>query len=380
MRKKQCIPARAPFAAYQAGRQSTASTVVFGCLLALATWCWFASTGTADLPEPTAPASLALLETPENEPLDPRDDANWWPQDAEAGLLGPSDWLDQPADGARYSATTAEEDLVNEIFANGRYDTRTAEGFQVLPSGLLYRSYLAGEKEPRFKSVFFRDSHRRRRVWESALGGRAGLLRHGTYGAVDPQGFQLDLEGAALSRVLPDEPSHMLESVDFRIGMVGTWRHDVTAIKLGYYHISSHLGDEFLKANPAFARVNYVRDAAIVGVMRDLSDAWQVYGEMGYAMGAQGGAKPLEFQFGTQYASNTERGIRGAPFFGINSYVREDFGFRRSMNLMAGWQWLGADTRHRFRAGMQYFNGPSMQYSFPNRHDRLLGGGIWLDF
>lgn len=308
------------------------------------------------------------------------DSVIWWPQHVDPAQLELSQMPPPLGDPAPFSPTAVEEELIDSALSDSRYQTRTLEGFQVLPSGLLYRSYLAGEKEPRLMSVFFRDVERKRRVWESALGGRVGLLRQGTYGAVDPQGFQLDLEGAALSRVLPDEASHMLEAVDFRIGMVGTWRSDQTAIKLGYYHISSHLGDEFLRANPTFPRVNYVRDAAILGVMRDLSQDWQVYGEMGYAIGAQGGAKPLEFQVGTQYTSSAEWGIRGAPFFGINSYVREDFGFRRSMNLVAGWQWLGADTRHRFRAGMQYFNGPSMQFSFPDRYDKLLGGGIWLDF
>lgn len=342
-------------------------------------WWWFPTTGAADLPEPVPLANFTGGETDDEIFIDSGSGIGWtlYPDSEHREFsAAETDLLDRMA----RSATPAEAALVNQALNDARYQARTVEGFQVLPAGLLYRSYLAGEKEPRFNSVFFRDTERRRRVWESALGGRVGLLRQGTYGAVDPQGFQLDLEGAALSRVLPDEPSHMLEAVDFRVGMVGTWRHDQTAIKLGYYHISSHLGDEFIKANPTFPRVNYVRDAAIFGLMRDLSDDWQIYGEMGYAVGAQGGAKPLEFQVGTQYASGIEWGIRGSPFFGINSYVREDFGFRRSMNLVAGWQWLGTDTRHRFRAGMQYFNGPSMQYSFPDRYDKLLGGGIWLDF
>lgn len=351
-------------------------------------WCAAVSTAIADLPEPAAPKPLpsdkmiaagydgeTTGEVPWSLYADPVFGS---PRMGEQG-----EWGTAPATGSALAAVTDEavfDPSLREALGTAYMQPGREEGFQVLPAGLLYRSYLAGEKEPRFQLVPFRDLERGRRVWESALGGRAGLLRYGTYGAVDPRGFQLDVEGAALARVLPDEPSHMLEAVDFRFGVVGTWRHDQTAIKMGYYHISSHLGDEFLLANSTFARANYVRDAAVMGILRDLSDAWQIYGEMGYAMGAQGGAKPLEFQVGTQYTPTAEWGIRGAPFFGINSYVREDFGYRQSMNLAAGWQWLGVNTRHLFRAGMQYFNGPSMQYSFPNRHDELLGGGIWLDF
>lgn len=394
MRKNECIPARAPCASPKLRGSASIGGVMRHCWLLSATWCWLVSTAIADVPEPTAPKTLpsgdtidigivsdaSIRQVPWPLYADPTFDS---PNEGVQGEWGLSEWGTPPTVEAAHSAVAEEatfDPSLREGLINSQVRPSREEGFQVLPEGLLYRSYLAGEKEPRFQLVPFRDLERRRRVWESVLGGRAGLLRYGTYEAVDPEGFQLDLEGAALARVLPDEPSHMLESVDFRFGFVGTWRHDQTAIKMGYYHISSHLGDEFLLANPTFARANYVRDAAVMGIMRDLSDDWQIYGEMGYAMGAQGGAKPLEFQVGTQYTPIADRGIRGSPFIGINSYVREDFGYRQSMNLVAGWQWLGANTRHLFRAGMQYFNGPSMQYSFPNRHDELLGGGIWLDF
>lgn len=330
-------------------KPAAAGAIGVGRLLVAGLGCLLAATAAADLPEPFLSPDFAAVET---------------------------EWLDQMP----HSAAVAELERSGNPLNDAWYLAKSVGSFQLLPPGLLYRSYLAGEKEPRFQLVLLRDTVRKRRVWESALGGRVGLLRYGTEGAADPQGFQLDLEGAALSRVLPDEPSHMLEAVDFRFGLLGTWRHDETAVKMGYYHISSHLGDEFLKANPDFPRVNYVRDAAIMGMMRDLSEDLQVYGEMGYAIGAQGGAKPLEFQFGTQYASAAEWRLRGSPFFGINSYLREDSGFRRSMNLVAGWQWLGTDSRQRFRAGMQYYNGPSMQFSFPDRNDKFLGGGIWFDY
>jgi len=310
----------------------------------------------ADLPEPVlrVPANFADIET--------------YPADDALGL------------GDRGAMNETDFDGLAALHLGTAEATRMIEGFQLLPSGLMYRSYLAGEKEPRIKQVMMHDRLRDRRVWESALGGRVGLLRHGTYGAVDPQGFQLDLEGAALARVLPDEPSHMLEAVDFRFGFLGTWRYHETAYKLGYYHISSHLGDEFLIANPTFDRVNYVRDSAIAGVIRDMTPDLQAYGEVGYALGAEGGAKPLELQLGTQYSSSIPWRFQGAPFWGVNSNLRQDRNFKRSVNMVAGWHWLGKDSRHSFRAGMQYFNGPSMQYSFPNEDDRMLGGGLWMDF
>ena len=42
---------------------------------------------------------------------------------------------------------------------------------QVMPTGLLYRSYLAGAKEPRFASFWSTDSDQGD-LWDAALGGR----------------------------------------------------------------------------------------------------------------------------------------------------------------------------------------------------------------
>jgi hypothetical protein len=253
-------------------------------------------------------------------------------------------------------------------------------GWQILPKGLMYKSYLAGEKEPRMQFVQLRDTRSDRRVWDAVLGGRVGLLRHGNYDSVNPQGFQIDLEGAVFARVLPDETSAMLEGADFRAGLLATHRYEQTAYKWGYYHVSSHIGDEFLLANPTFNRINYVRDSVIAGVTQGLDYSMQVYGEVAYAVGAEGGAKPLEFQFGTQYIPVAKSSFRGAPYLAANYHIREDFGFHGGFNTVGGWGWQGVETRHRLRIGLQYYNGPSMQYQFLDRWENMYGGGISFDY
>ena len=252
--------------------------------------------------------------------------------------------------------------------------------YQILPPGLMYRSYLAGEKEPRTMWSVLYDTKRSRTIWETALGARVGLFRYGTEGATRHEGYQLDLEGAVFARLIPAEPSTMLEGADFRFGLLNTWREDRLAVKWGYYHVSSHLGDEFLIVNPDFDRINYVRDAAIVGVMADVLVDTQVYGEVANALGSQGGAKPWEFQFGSQYVPTRKMFAYGSPYVGANTYMRQDFGFRSGFNFIAGWNWYGEKTGERLRVGMQYYRGPSLQYSFFDRSERLIGGGIWLDY
>ncbi|HND54668.1 MAG TPA: hypothetical protein PLV92_19790, partial [Pirellulaceae bacterium] len=68
--------------------------------------------------------------------------------------------------------------------------------WQLMPSSLIYKSYLAGAKEPRLASqhVNIKDDGW---VWDVTLGSRVGLLRYGDRDPVRPNGFQIDMEGAA---------------------------------------------------------------------------------------------------------------------------------------------------------------------------------------
>ena len=266
------------------------------------------------------------------------------------------------------------------VFSDAPGQNSRCEQWQVLPAGLLYHSYLAGEKEPRMQFLHLYDTRNDQTYWEAVLGGRMGLLRHGTVGAINPEGFQLDVEGAVFARVLPDEPSAELAASDYRAGLSATWRHDRTAYKAGFYHISAHVGDEFLLANPLFQRINYVRDSLVAGTVYELDLNSKIYGEIAYAIGSQGGAEALELQFGTEYAPTARSCLRGAPFAAVNGQLREDFDFRGGVNVVSGWGWQGVETRHRLRLGMQYYNGPSLQYMFFDRWENLIGGGLWLDY
>ena len=247
-----------------------------------------------------------------------------------------------------------------------------------LPSGLLYRSYLAGEKEPRISSAWLWETDRGL-VWDVTLGGRVGLWRYGTPGAINPQGFQIDVEGAAMVRLDPEQETDV-EAADFRFGGLLTWRDGPWSAKAGYYHVSSHLGDEFLLRNPGFPRRNYVRDAAVVGLSFDATPEVRLYSEVAYAVGHEGGAEPLELQYGAEYAAESGTTYVGGPYLSINGHSREDLGWITGVNIVSGWQWQGRASGQRFRVGVQYYNGPALQYSFVGQQETLVGGGLWFDY
>lgn len=253
-----------------------------------------------------------------------------------------------------------------------------ADQWHVLPLGLLYDSYLAGEKEPRLSWSILEEGPRGR-VWETGVGLRVGLLRRGTSAAVDAEGWQVDLEGAAQLRLAPED-GNALESVDFRGGLWLTRRRGPLAVKAGYYHLSAHLGDEFLLKYPDVVRIDYVRDSIVGGVMYDVTPALQTYAEAGYAFVGHGGAEPIEIQVGAQFTGTRYPGRRGTPVAAVNLHLREELKFRSSLNAILAWGWHSPETGHQVRAGVHGFTGRSMQYSSFSRSDRLIGVGVWFDY
>jgi hypothetical protein len=250
--------------------------------------------------------------------------------------------------------------------------------WQFLPEGLMYRSYLAGVKESRFASVWFYEEDIGW-LWDVSLGGRVGMLRYGTPNSFRPEGWQLDIEGAAFPRLDPENDRDLVSS-DFRFGVPLTYAMGVFETKLAFYHLSSHLGDEYWLRHPSLDRINYSRDVLVLGGAVYVTDDVRLYGEMGYAVMFDGGSEPWEFQFGAEFSPARPTGARGSPFAAINAHLREEVDYGGEFDIQAGWQWRGRGGRHLFRVGGQYYNGKSPQYQFFTTSEEQWGLALWYDY
>ena len=128
---------------------------------------------------------------------------------------------------------------------------------QVLPHGIIYQSYMAVRKNrgsPRTSTRTCATGN----MWDVALGARAGIWRYGNDDPNWPEGWQVDMEGGVFPRLDPNGLSTPLIADDFRFGIPVTYGGDRWEFKVAYYHISSHLGDEYiLEVNPAADRINF---------------------------------------------------------------------------------------------------------------------------
>lgn len=256
---------------------------------------------------------------------------------------------------------------------------RCGQCSQVLPDSLLYRSYIAAPHEPRFSTAALSDTSAGTSRWDASLGTRVGLYRRVRPTNMNLDAWQIDLEGAAMVRLDPQEKMD-LEAADYRFGLLWTGRRDKVSYKFGYFHTSSHIGDEFLIKNPTFQRINYVKESLIFGASLQTTEECRIYGEFAYGVIATGGAEPVQVQLGAEYAKAALRPTRGAPFVAMNLEMRQEVDFTPGVSILTGWQWRNPVTSKAFRVGLQFFNGPSNQYSFFQQYDSQLGLGVWYDF
>lgn len=249
------------------------------------------------------------------------------------------------------------------------------DGYEFLPLGTIYPAYLAGPKESRLGSQIFSEREDGL-LWDTTLGGRFGWFRMASFDG--QRAWQVDVEGAAILRLDPDNEVD-LRSVDFRAGVPVSFAWGPNRLKLGYYHLSAHAGDEFLIKNPDFQRLNYVRDALLLGYSRYFGERVRVYGEASWAFFSDV-SDPWNFQFGYEYAPTRATGIRGEPFFAINALLRQEVEYSGTTTVHAGWAWREGKAGRLLRTGLFFQTGKSHQYEFHDESETQLGYGVWYDF
>lgn len=250
---------------------------------------------------------------------------------------------------------------------------------QLLPVGLMYPSYLAGRKESRLQSIVTHD-HNYGTLWDITLGGRAPIFRYGTKDITQPEGWEIELEGAALLR-LDWERHRNLAATDYRAGVPIVYGTRRWQLKTGYYHVSSHLGDNYLmdRFRP---RKHYSRDAIMLGLSVRPTDDVRLYAELDYAFHCGLTAEPWEIQFGAEYTpafnvNGSNWNIR--PFLASHGHLYEERDFGGYWATQTGIQWR-SPTNSLLRIGAEYFMGGDDLYQFHQTFQRKIGGGVWYDF
>lgn len=257
-----------------------------------------------------------------------------------------------------------------------RHQDRGDWRWKFLPQGNLYGTYWASAAEPRM-AVKVIEEQAHGTLVDSEIAGRIGFVRFGSPDRLE--GWQFDLLGGVNLRQDPDEGLDM-QATDYRFDLPLTYRNGPHAFKIGYYHVSSHVGDEYLVRNQTLERDNFLRDVLNVGYSFNPIPELRLYGEVGYGFNVDI-SEPLEFQLGFDYGPATPTRIHGAPFMAVNVHLREELNFGGNLALQAGWAWRGETLGAGIlRTGVYYYDGGSPQFSFHQKHETQVGWGLWYDF
>ncbi len=257
---------------------------------------------------------------------------------------------------------------------------------QIFPDGHIFPAYLAGVNESRLGCVWNKDDDRGW-IWDITLGGQAPLLRYGNTDKILPEGFQFDIEGSVHLR-LDIEHERDMDAGDYHFGLPISYGTKMWQFKTGYYHVSSHLGDERmlrlkeLGYDAPYGRTNYVREAWIFGVAFRPHQDIRLYAEADLAFWKGEGTNQWHFQFGAEYCPiyPDAGGWHGRPFFAIHTRLMEERNYDGNLNIQCGWMWRGSRNQI-FRLGLQYFTGISEQFEYMyTKRENKLGLGMWYDF
>jgi Protein of unknown function (DUF1207) len=185
--------------------------------------------------------------------------------------------------------------------------------------------------------------------------------------------LQFEVEGALWAVFDPLHDSSPLVNADYYIGFPLTYAFDNWAFRLRGFHISSHLGDEFLLDHPGFPRRNPSAEYLDFFVSNQFTEEIRLYAGVGGVL-----AEDESFTIGRFY---TEAGLElrlqrwgfidyyqqlyGRPFYGMHFRWNKEIKHHLDMTYVLGYE-FGKMTGlcHRLRIFAEYHDGYSVEGQF----------------
>ena len=297
-----------------------------------------------------------------------------------AAVLGETPAVSSSVESAPQPAGSSENAISSRSFSIGPGRT-----LLLSPITDLYPRYIADPRRPGFGIMYM---HFPTSQIPSAGADRAEIRIGGTYGLVrvhpdeDPaRGVQLDIMANFIGQFDLD---HALDNIgwDGLYGLVFSWGNgDGLALKLGTFHDSSHVGDEYAERTGR-TRIGYTREEVVAGISRQVTKKWRIYAETGraYRLSNEDLQKPWRAQVGMEYESrgNFWGGRMGWYVATDNSFYQES-DWHGSTAAQIGFVLPFDDIGRRYRFGVEYYRGRSMIGEFFQDNETYVALGAWLD-
>ena len=265
-----------------------------------------------------------------------------------------------------------------------------ASRFEILPSGSLFPSLVASLKEPQLRNSLI--TARSERDLSTLLGvteqgGSISLWRMN--GRRRGDGVELSIQGSAAAQFDLASARWTLLNADYTFSYPVTLRRGPLAVRLRYFHVSSHLGDRYLLLRSEarrFGGAGYRRESVELLAARSFGDSSRSVvayagGEYAFSVTPKD-MKPAVLRGGLDAARRFHEfgaSARASWIGGAEVSLAQERGWNAGVSARAGYEigrssaeWPGG---RRYRMMLEYYNGPAT-YGHFSRVDRLRYVGV----
>ena len=197
--------------------------------------------------------------------------------------------------------------------------------------------------------------------------------------------LQLELEGAAFAVFNLRKQSYPMINADYYAGIPLSYAKGPVAYRLRLYHISSHVGDEFLCEHRHFHRKNKSFEAL------DFSGAYQFcqylrfYGTLGSVILSdhEMHMKPLYVEYGFEVRGPRRdfNQLSAQPFLAVHMQNWQDVNFALDTNYALGYEWGKIHgIGRKVRAFLEYHQGFSAEGQFSRKRTKYIGVRLTYGF
>lgn len=185
--------------------------------------------------------------------------------------------------------------------------------------------------------------------------------------------LEFDLEGALWAIFEPLHYSAPLVNADYYVGLPITYAYGPWSFRFRFFHISSHIGDEFLLNHPRFRRLNPSAEYVDLAASYQLNCDLRVYFLVGRIV-SRDRSFPFKrnyvewgvenyFRHGSFYLEHDCLSIE--PFFAMHFRCREDNHWREDSTYVLGYEFhKHSGLCRKMRLFLEYHQGYSLEGQF----------------
>ena len=185
--------------------------------------------------------------------------------------------------------------------------------------------------------------------------------------------MQFEIEGCLWAIFDPLHDSSPLVNADYYVGFPLTWKCGRWSWKLRGYHISSHIGDEFLLDHPRFVRRNPSAQYIDLFVAYELMQETRIFFGYGRIFGADESfpMKANYFGWGAECYlpylrwNGWRHCVEGRPFLALFMRNLQEDGYQQDLTFALGYEFHKlTGLEGKLRAFLEWHQGHSLEGQF----------------